>query len=308
MLLTSYHVLSRWSLHSVCAILHGMAIEWDDVRVFQSAVRAGDYSNAARKLDMDRTTVGRRFARLERATGRSLWEQAATGYQPTEAGRAVIRAAETMEQAMAQLAADLIQGSADSAIAGPIRVAGTAGLASLLLPAMAKFLARHPAIAIEVVGARESIAAVQQRHADIGFAIARSKPRDLAGIRLTGFEQRRYVGTEGTDRPIGWGHAMMLANPQPWARLNTLPQDRPGLEVDSMAAMHEAVRAGLGSAWLWRAVGDKDSLMEAMADEAPATAEASLWIVYRSDLEVEPAVAALRDAADDIVGQFIKAT
>jgi DNA-binding transcriptional LysR family regulator len=293
--------------------MHGMTIEWDDVRVFQSAVRAGDYSNAARKLDMDRTTVGRRFARLERATGRSLWEQAATGYQPTEAGRAVIRAATAMEQAMAQLAGDLAEGDAERTIAGPIRVAGTAGIAALLLPAMADFLSRHPAIAIEVVGAREAIAAVQQRHADIGFAIARSKPRDLAGIRLTGFEQCRYVrkGTANNgagNRAIGWGHAMMLANPQPWARLNALPQDEPGLEVDGIAAMHEAVRAGLGSAWLWRAIGDSDNLLEALPDEAPATTEAALWIIHRSDLEVEPAVAALRDAADGIVGGFIKTT
>lgn len=295
-------------MHSACAIMHGMAIEWDDVRVFQSAVRAGDYTNAARKLDMDRTTVGRRFARLERATGRSLWEQVATGYQPTQAGHAVIRAAEAMEQAMARLAGDLAEGSKDRAISGPIRVAGTAGLASILLPAMADFLVRHPAIAIESVGARDAIAAVQQRHADIGFAIARSKPRDLAGIRLADFEQRRYFRPGSSDRPIGWGHAMMLANPQPWARLNALPSDQPGLEVDNIAALHEAVRAGLGSAWLWRAIGDRDSLIEAMPDDSPPAAEAALWIVHRSDLEVEPAAAALRDAADEIVAGFIKAT
>jgi DNA-binding transcriptional LysR family regulator len=281
-----------------------MAIEWDDVRVFQSAVRAGDYSNAARKLDMDRTTVGRRFARLERATGRALWEQTADGYRPTEAGRAVIRAAAAMERAMARLAGDLAD--AGAAVAGPVRVAGTAGIGAVLLPAMADFLARHPAVAIELVGARDAIAAVQQRHADIGFAIARSKPRDLAGTRLCGFAHRLYARAgAASDRPIGWGHAMMLANPQPWARLNALPPDRRGLEVDGVAAMHASVRAGLGRAWLWDALGDGDPLLQPLPDAAPAAADAALWVIHRSDFEVEPAVAALRDAAPAIVEGFM---
>lgn len=280
-----------------------MPIEWDDVRVFQSAVRAGDYTNAAHKLDMDRTTVGRRFARLERATGRALWEQAATGYRPTLAGRSVLRAAATMERAMARLAGEL-DGPA-GAVAGPIRIAGTAGLAALLLPAMADFLARHPAVMLEIVGARDAIAAVQQRHADIGFAIARIKPRDLAGVRVAAFEQRRYARRQAAaDRAIGWGHAMMLANPQPWARLNALAPGGAGLEVDGLAAMQAAVRAGLGHAWLWRAIGDADATLASIGDAPPATAEAALWVVHRSDLAIEPAVAALRDAAADIVERF----
>ncbi|MFD2499293.1 hypothetical protein ACFSTI_11225 [Rhizorhabdus histidinilytica] len=60
-------------------------------------------------------------------------------------------------------------------------MAGTAGLASLLLPAFGAFLDRHPAVSLEVVGARDAIAAIQQRQADVGLAIARTKPRDLAG-------------------------------------------------------------------------------------------------------------------------------
>lgn len=291
-------------MHSICAKMHVMEIEWDDVRVFQSAVRAGDYSSAARKLGMNRTTVGRRFARLESATGRSLWEQVATGYQPTVAGHAVLRAAAVMERAMARLATELT--SPDVAVAGPVRIAGTAGLAALLLPAMADFLARHPGVTLELVGARDAIAAVQQRHADIGFAIARTKPRDLAGVRVADFEQRRYALSGGqADRAIGWGRAIMLANPQPWARLNALTPDAAGLEVDGLAAMHAAVAAGLGRAWLWRAIGDRNPRLMPLPGDPPAAADAALWVVHRSDLAIEPAVAALRDAATDIVQKFI---
>ncbi|MGF7149157.1 DNA-binding transcriptional LysR family regulator [Sphingomonas zeicaulis] len=282
-----------------------MAIEWDDVRVFQSAVRAGDYSTAARKLDMDRTTVGRRFARLERATGRSLWEQTTTGYRPTEAGRAVLRAAAAMERAMARLDRDLAPEG--ERLTGPVRIAGTAGIAGWLLPAMTRFLDRHPAVSIELVGARDAIAAVNQRHADIGFAVARTKPRDLDGAKVAGFAQARYR-RRGSDpqRAIVWGHAMMLANPQPWARLNQAVEGRAEVEVDGLRAMHEAVRAGLGSAWLWSAIGDRDPMLERMAEAAPGAAGADLWVVHRSDLAIEPAVAALRDAAAEIVARAME--
>lgn len=282
-----------------------MTIEWDDVRVFQSAVRAGDYSTAARKLDMDRTTVGRRFARLERATGRSLWEQTSTGYRPTVAGRAVLRAAAAMERAMARLDHELAPDG--DRIAGPVRIAGTAGLAGLLLPALTPFLERHPGVSIELVGARDAIAAVNQRQADIGFAVARAKPRDLDGCRVARFAQARYVRTAGNPaRAIVWGHAMMLANPQPWARLNQSIDGRQEVEVDGLGAMHDAVRAGLGSAWLWSALGDRDPALERLADVAPAAAGADLWVVHRGDLAIEPAVAALRDAAAEIVARTIE--
>lgn len=300
-----YHAMIDWKPHSACAKMHGMAIEWDDVRVFQSAVRAGDYSTAARKLDMDRTTVGRRFARLERATGRSLWEQTAAGYRPTEAGRAVLRAAAAMERAMARLDHDLAPEG--ERIGGPVRVAGTAGLASLLLPAFAPFLDRHPAVSLEVVGARDAIAAIQQRQADIGFAIARTKPRDLAGERVSPFVQAPFARRGATSaRQIVWGHSMMLANPQPWARLNAAADGGNCVEVDSLAALQDAVQAGLGSGWLWDRIGDADERLERLPGKAAAAAAADIWIVYRADLAVEPAVAALIDAAPEIVARFIE--
>jgi|TARA_R100000501_G_scaffold17919_1_gene34978 DNA-binding transcriptional LysR family regulator len=281
-----------------------MAIEWDDIRVFQTAVRAGDYSTAARKLGMDRTTVGRRFARLERATERSLWEQTVSGYRPTEAGQAVLRAAAAMERAMTRLQGDLEGGGREAG--SPLRLAGTAGIANLMLPYFGPFVAQRPEVAIEIVSAKDATAAVQQRHADIGITIARTKPADLAGARIADFDQARYV-REDTDpaRRVAWSHAMMLANPQAWARLNA-PQDRTaGVEVGSMPAMMDAVRAGLGSAWIWHIVGDADERLKRLETKAPASAAAGLWVVHRGDLAVEPAVAAFRDAAADIVAQFI---
>ena len=42
-------------------------MEWDDLRIFLAAVRAGSYSAAAPRLGINRTTVGRRVTVLEEA-------------------------------------------------------------------------------------------------------------------------------------------------------------------------------------------------------------------------------------------------
>lgn len=271
-----------------------MPVSWDDIHVFQTAVRTGGYSSAGRKLGMDRTTIGRRFARLEREIGQPLWEQSKAGYRPTSAGLAVLRAAEAMERAMVRLGSDLA--APGVALAGPVRLAGTAGLASLIMPGLASFLDGHPGVSVELVSGSEAIAAVHKRMADIGIAIARSKPRDLTGQKIRRFDQRLYVSRVGaSDRRIGWSHATMLANPHGWARLNA-PPDGAAVEVEGMDALRNAVRAGLGCAWLWDALGGGDTAVQALPDLAPPVAAADIWIVLRDDIAADPVVAALRDA------------
>ncbi|MFD2499294.1 hypothetical protein ACFSTI_11230 [Rhizorhabdus histidinilytica] len=66
-----------------------------------------------------------------------------------------------------------------------------------------------------------------------------------------------------------WGHAMMLANPQPWARLNAKDEAGRCVEVDGIAALHDAVRAGLGRAWLWERLAARDPALERLPGTAP---------------------------------------
>ncbi|HET8611761.1 MAG TPA: LysR family transcriptional regulator [Sphingomonas sp.] len=271
-----------------------MAIEWDDVRIFQAAIRAGDFSSAARRLGINRTTIGRRFARLERAAFADLWEQMAGGYRPTPRGRAVLRAAAAMERAMERLTAEL---ESDEAFGGPVRLAGTAGIAGLLLPEFAHFREAHPGVAVEITGARDAIAALHQRHADIGIAIATAKPRDLAGLHVGRITQRLYAA-KGADasRRIGWGHAMRLANPQPWARVNAVEGPSLACEVDSLPAMIEAVRAGVGAAWLWSFCADEDPTLVRLDAPPPRGSAADLWLLHRDVAVPDRPMLALRDA------------
>lgn len=270
-----------------------MAIEWDDIRIFQATIRAGDYSSAARRLGIDRTTIGRRFSRLEREAGTSIWERTIDGYRPTARGRAILRAADAMERAMERM---LVELDIAYPTAGPIRLAGTTGIANLLLGDIAAFREAQPDVSVEMTGARDAIEALHQRQADIGIAFASAKPQDLAGIRIGRVSQDLYVARGADpDRRVGWGHAVQLANPQPWARLNVVEGTKLACEVDSLPAMLDAVRAGIGAAWLWTFLGDSDPALMRLEEEAPRGAATDLWLLHRDVAGIESAALALRD-------------
>ena len=53
--------------------------DWDDLRVFLAAARAGTAASAAQRLGLDATTVGRRIAALETALKSTLFVRSRSG-------------------------------------------------------------------------------------------------------------------------------------------------------------------------------------------------------------------------------------
>ncbi len=272
-------------------------VDWDDLRVFREAVRAGDYTAAARSLGMDRTTVGRRLARLEARLGEAIWSLTESGYRPTALGHELLQIAETMEHALGRL-------DPASSRSAMIRVAGSAGLGELLLPQLRGILNRLSGVTIDLTAAPSAAAAVQARSADLGIVIGRDPPPGTTGVRAGSFRQARYaaIGETPSLRRISWSPATMLANPFGWARLNA-PDPATACEVGGMAAMASAVAGGLGTAWLWDRLGDADPRLCRLPDPAPASAASDLWIVHRDDMAAAPAALRLRDALAEMLSK-----
>ena len=65
----------------ICAMF-----DWDDLRVFLAAARAGSLAAAGQRLGIDTATVGRRIARLETALKSTLLTRSRAGLQLTAAG------------------------------------------------------------------------------------------------------------------------------------------------------------------------------------------------------------------------------
>ena len=81
-------------------------MDWDHFRYFLELARAGTLAGAARRLDVEHTTVSRRLQALEKQVGVALFAREAGGHRLTEAGRQLLPKVEAMEAAF--LANDIV--------------------------------------------------------------------------------------------------------------------------------------------------------------------------------------------------------
>ncbi|RME68327.1 MAG: LysR family transcriptional regulator, partial [Alphaproteobacteria bacterium] len=95
--------------------------DWNDLRHFLELSRRGKLSLAARRLDVDHTTVARRVAALEAALGTRLFDRSPKGYRLTESGQRLLPLAEAMESQSLALARAV--GGLDAAPTGAVRLA-----------------------------------------------------------------------------------------------------------------------------------------------------------------------------------------
>ena len=109
-------------------------LDWDDLRVFLALARERTLSAAARKLQVDQSTVGRRLAALEKAAGARLFERTPSGYALTAAAESVLEQVEQIEQQTVSLERRLA--GQDARAEGRVRVATSDSLALW-------FLVRH---------------------------------------------------------------------------------------------------------------------------------------------------------------------
>src|SRR5215813_2433730 len=101
--------------------------EWDDIRYFLATCREGSLSGAARVLDVDHVTVGRRIALLEERLGAKLLGRSPEGFSVTPAGQSILRECETMEAAALNL--ERLVAGHDTRAAGSVRLTSTDALA-----------------------------------------------------------------------------------------------------------------------------------------------------------------------------------
>src|SRR5258707_1948785 len=84
-------------------------MDWDNIRIFLSVARAGQFSAAALQVRIDNGTVGRRINALEKSLGLRLFDQQTTGSELTAAGDRFYKAAEETEGQLLRPQSDLSQ-------------------------------------------------------------------------------------------------------------------------------------------------------------------------------------------------------
>lgn len=120
------------------------------METFVRVVDAGSFSGAALRLNVGQPAVSKSIAQLEARLGAKLLIRSTRGLTPREAGLNFYeRARRSIEEADE---ADLAARGAGTGLSGKLRVCAAVTFARLhLMPRIPQFLARHPALEMEVV-------------------------------------------------------------------------------------------------------------------------------------------------------------
>lgn len=266
--------------------------DWDDLRFFLAAARAGSFMRAADELRTNQTTVGRRIERLETGLGVKLFDRVGRAMRVTPAGLRLIAMAETMEEAAGAVERDLA--GHDRELAGEVTIAAPEGLASFVLtPWLAQLRRRYPRITLRVkVG--NQVVDLRTRAADMALQVnTPTDPRAVAikvGLfRIHPYAAFSYLDHAGIPADLDqlrdhdvldhFGYAL-LPGFEPWRKLI---EDHPRVvfATDSARTYLEAARSGHGIAFL--PVHYARSMPELRELDLGLTVALPLWLVSHSE-------------------------
>lgn len=265
-------------------------VNWDDLRIFLTVARHGTLAQAAARLAVDPTTVGRRIQRLEQALSATLFEHTPAGHVLTARGNALLVQAELMEAAMIVAAEG--GSAAKGAAEGTIRISLSEGFgAAVVAPHLVEFTAAHPRIGIELV-ASSGFLNPSRREADIAIMLARPKSGPLIVRKLTDYQLGLYASAtapplstieDALERPIV-GYVPDLIYAPELRYLDDLPgKPTATITSSSINAQAQIIRSGAGVGILPCFIGTPDpALRRVMADEIDI--QRRLWIVVHRDM------------------------
>ncbi|WGM46298.1 hypothetical protein KOAAANKH_01166 [Brevundimonas sp. NIBR10] len=163
--------------------------DWDDVRIFIAAARAGSLGGAASRLGIDAATVGRRVARLESALKSTLVVRSAQGLQLTAAGAQLLQVGLEAETAM-DAAGRIAQ---PDVVAGTVRISASEGFGGVVLaPALAGLHAARPGLRIELA-ASSGFLSPSRREVDMAITLSAPDSTRLIVEPLTSYQLALYA-------------------------------------------------------------------------------------------------------------------
>lgn len=288
-------------------------MHWDDYRVVDAAARARSLSGAAKMLGLSQPQLSRRLRHFEEQIGVRLFDRSPSGLKPTPAGERLIPMVADM-----RVAADAIErarGDVASHAMVTVRIAVDEVRERLLTRRLGLLTEALPGIELEIVSAQmHANHAVRETEIQLRSCLPESETlvaRRLGHIAYAVFASHDYLSdrpaaaTEERYRACTWiGFAPdRLWYPEQSRWLADRLARRPGLRVNTMTAMIEAVASGAGLALLPMFMASGDPRLAALTPALPELTSTEHLIVHR-DLLREPAV---RQAVDALVRLYREA-
>ncbi|GGV30649.1 LysR family transcriptional regulator [Kitasatospora herbaricolor] len=185
------------------------------IKTFHEVVRTGSYSAAARELGYTQPAVTQQMKALERSVGVPLFARSGRGLRLTEAGEALARHAELI---LGSLSAAQQQLTALARLrAGRVRVCAFPSATATLIPsAIARLLAEHPGVRVELHEAEPPDSVRRLLRGECDIALAFSYPGPAAGppegVEEIPLMEDLLTVLLPVGHPLGRRHAVRLAD------------------------------------------------------------------------------------------------
>ncbi len=270
-------------------------MKWDDLKVALAIERGGSAAAAATALGLTASTVHRRIAALEASLGAQLFDRLKTGYQPTVAGRRVLKHAATMQQQATELVFGAAQG--DQSLSGPLRLTVPSHILTMLTPTLGRFALKHPDVELAVI-VRDSHLDLSQRQADVAVRLTPAPPETLVGRRACDMSTAVYASHEYLNAPpsphrlVGEDDARTAPD---WAPENGRVVSR----ANALFWTLQATVLGLGLGRLPCFMGDAHPALRRFSPPIEPQDYYGVWVLTHARLRTVARVKALTDTLFD---------
>ena len=272
-------------------------MNWDDARIFLAVAREGSFSNAAKRLGVQHSTVSRRIRELEKKLATPLVERTLTGFSLTEAGEEFNISACKIEREILSIEGSISGQSKD--IAGELRVTAIANMASsVLMPIFARFCTAYPKIDLRVQVTNNSVH-LAERDADVALRQTNTPLETLIGTRVATVSSAVYASVKYCDALRAgraaetWIGVECCEYHKTWTK-KACPQADHAFCVDDTQLTVAAIKEGLGVAYLPCFLGDSDPALVRFRQPEDQH-DLGLWLLYHRDLRKNKRVAVFRD-------------
>lgn len=266
-------------------------MDWNALKVFLAIAEGGSLAAAAKKLEVNHSTVFRRLNSLEQELGGRLFERFAHGYELTTTGESVLALAKNISSEFDDFERRVL--GEDISPSGVVKLTAPNNIAYRFLPCyLAEFHQLYPDIKIELLVSNQQFN-MNNRQADIAIRATLNPPEHLIGKYLCDVKwgvycSDTYVKNFSPPRELQQlkGHKLIGGN----GSMTDLPgfswlekhySDQIQVRCNDLVSMSYFAEAGLGLAFLPN--DQQRSAIQRLFTFAPGDVS-KLWLLIHPDL------------------------
>ncbi|MFZ6656902.1 LysR family transcriptional regulator [Undibacterium sp. TJN19] len=271
-------------------------MNWDDLRFFLALVDSGTLTGAARRLQVEHTTVARRIDALEAALGLRLFDRLVRGWQPTIEGQDLVAHAREVEDRWFSFERKALGAEK---MEGIVRISAPPNLTAFLLaPHLKNLPVALAGVDLELLAERQQVS-LGRREADIALRMARPQTaglviKPLASIAYGLYASKAYLkGRIAQDWEFAAYEKDSSTPHHQWLEQHAVGR-RKILRSNDQMVLRQFAAAGLGVTVLPRYLvnGSRELVL---IEEETCPVQRKLWLVMHNDVRRSPRVRAVAD-------------